>query len=49
MVKPIVGAGSQYMSAAKDKDGAWLDGGKELHLACPRERAGQGVLGGDRL
>ncbi|MFP2929258.1 DUF1254 domain-containing protein [Pyxidicoccus sp. 3LG] len=35
MVKPIVGAGSQYMSAAKDKDGAWLDGGKTYRLRVP--------------
>lgn len=35
MVKPIVGAGSQYMSAAKDKNGAWLDGGKNYSLRVP--------------
>ena len=35
MVKPIVGAGSQYMSAAKDKTGAWLDGGKSYTLRVP--------------
>lgn len=35
MVKPIVGAGSQYMSAAKDKSGAWLDGGKNYSLRIP--------------
>jgi hypothetical protein len=35
MVKPIVGAGSQYMSADKDKAGAWLDGGKTYRLHVP--------------
>ena len=35
MVKQIVGAGSQYMSAAKDKDGAWLEGGKNYTLHVP--------------
>ncbi|WP_457302844.1 DUF1214 domain-containing protein, partial [Phyllobacterium sp. P5_D12] len=35
MVKTIVGAGSQYMSAAKDKDGAWLDGGENYTLHVP--------------
>jgi hypothetical protein len=35
MVKTIVGAGSQYMSSAKDKDGAWLDGGKDYILHVP--------------
>jgi hypothetical protein len=35
MVKQIVGAGSQYMSAAKDKDGQWLDGGKNYTLRVP--------------
>ncbi|WP_158931057.1 DUF1254 domain-containing protein [Acidisphaera sp. S103] len=35
MVKPIVGAGSQYMSAAKDKTGQWLDGGKSYVLHVP--------------
>jgi hypothetical protein len=35
MIKPIVGAGSQYMSAAKDKTGAWLDGGKNYRLRVP--------------
>ena len=33
--KPLVGAGSQYMSAAKDKSGAWLDGGKNYRLRVP--------------
>jgi len=37
MVKPIVGAGSQYMSAAKDKDGAWLSGGKTYRLHVPAD------------
>lgn len=37
MVKPIVGAGSQYMSAAKDKNGAWLDGGKSYRLRVPAQ------------
>ena len=37
MVKTIVGAGSQYMSAAKDKDGAWLDGGKNYTLHVPAD------------
>jgi hypothetical protein len=35
MVKPIVGAGSQYMSTAKDNDGRWLDGGKQYILHVP--------------
>jgi hypothetical protein len=35
MVKPVVGSGSQYMSAAKDKSGAWLDGGKNYMLRVP--------------
>lgn len=35
MVKPIVGAGSQYMKAAKDSSGAWLDGGKNYRLRVP--------------
>jgi len=35
MVKPIVGAGSQYMSAAKDSSGAWLDGGNSYRLRVP--------------
>ena len=35
MIKPIVGAGSQYMSAAKDKNGEWLDGGKTYSLHVP--------------
>jgi hypothetical protein len=35
MVKPIVGAGSQYMSAARDSTGAWLDGGKRYRLRVP--------------
>jgi hypothetical protein len=35
MVKPIVGAGSQYMSSAKDSTGAWLDGGKSYRLRVP--------------
>ena len=35
MMKPIVGAGSQYMSAAKDKQGDWLQGGKTYALHVP--------------
>lgn len=35
MVKKIPGVGSQYMSAAKDKTGAWLDGGKNYQLHVP--------------
>jgi hypothetical protein len=35
MVKQIVGAGSQYMSTAKDKNGDWLDGGKFYILRVP--------------
>jgi hypothetical protein len=35
MIKPIVGAGSQYMGAAKDKSGAWLDGGRSYRLRIP--------------
>lgn len=37
MIKPIVGAGSQYMSAAKDAKGEWLDGGKSYRLQVPAE------------
>jgi hypothetical protein len=35
MIKPIVGAGSQYMSTARDKSGAWLNGGKNYRLRVP--------------
>jgi hypothetical protein len=35
MVKPLVGAGSQYMSASMDKNGAWLDGGRNYRLRVP--------------
>ncbi|KQW70424.1 hypothetical protein ASE17_16145 [Phenylobacterium sp. Root77] len=35
MIKPIVGAGSQYMSVGKDGDGNWLDGGKSYRLRVP--------------
>ena len=35
MVKALVGAGSQYMSSAKDSTGAWLDGGKAYKLHVP--------------
>jgi hypothetical protein len=35
MVRPIVGAGSQYMKAARDKDGNWLDGGQCYALHVP--------------
>jgi len=35
MVKPIIGAGSQYMGSAKDKDGQWLDGGRAYTLRVP--------------
>jgi hypothetical protein len=35
MIEPIVGAGSQYMSAAKDKSGEWLDGSKNYRLRVP--------------
>ena len=35
MVKALVGAGSQYMSSAKDSTGAWLDGGKAYRLHVP--------------
>jgi len=35
MIKQIPGAGSQYMSAAKDKTGAWQDGGKSYRLRIP--------------
>jgi hypothetical protein len=35
MIKPIVGAGSQYMSTARDKSGAWLDGGNAYVLHVP--------------
>jgi hypothetical protein len=37
MVKPLVGAGSQYMSAAKDKNGEWLEGGKNYRLCVPAD------------
>lgn len=35
MIKQIPGAGSQYMSAAKDRSGAWLDGGGNYRLRVP--------------
>lgn len=35
MIKQIPGAGSQYMSAAKDKTGQWLDGGNPYRLRIP--------------
>ena len=35
MVQPIVGAGSQYMSTAKDGSGAWLEGGNTYLLRVP--------------
>jgi len=35
MLTPVVGAGSQYMSTAKDSNGAWLDGGREYCLHVP--------------
>lgn len=35
MVKKLVGAGSQYLSSAKDKEGKWLDGGKSYKLVIP--------------
>jgi hypothetical protein len=35
MVKQIVGAGSQYMSDAKDNDGNWLNGGNDYTLHVP--------------
>ncbi|MES2707758.1 MAG: DUF1254 domain-containing protein [Verrucomicrobiota bacterium] len=35
MIKKIVGAGSQYLSSAKDQTGAWLDGGKTYKLTIP--------------
>jgi hypothetical protein len=37
MVKKIPGAGSQYMSAARDKNGQWLDGGKSYRLRVPAQ------------
>lgn len=37
MVKQIVGAGSQYMSAAKDRHGQWLEGGKNYVLHVPAD------------
>ncbi len=35
MVKALVGAGSQYMSAAKDSTGAWLHGANAYRLHVP--------------
>ncbi len=35
MIKPVVGAGSQYLSAAKDAQGAWLSGGSAYRLHVP--------------
>lgn len=35
MIKPILGAGSQYMGTAKDSTGQWLDGGKNYVLHVP--------------
>ncbi|MBY3389186.1 DUF1254 domain-containing protein [Rhizobium laguerreae] len=37
MIKKIPGAGSQYMSAAKDKEGEWLEGGKAYTLHVPAD------------
>lgn len=37
MIKKIPGAGSQYMSAARDKAGAWLDGGRSYTLHVPAD------------
>ncbi len=37
MVKPLVGTGSQYMSAAKDEKGDWLDGAKSYRLRIPTD------------
>jgi hypothetical protein len=35
MIEPIVGAGSQYLSAAKDAHGRWLSGGSPYRLHIP--------------
>jgi hypothetical protein len=35
MILKIPGVGSQYFSTAKDKHGAWLDGGKNYQLHIP--------------
>ncbi|MGV0737581.1 DUF1214 domain-containing protein [Mycobacterium syngnathidarum] len=35
MTRPPKGAGSQYIMAAKDSDGRWLDGGKRYTLTLP--------------
>jgi hypothetical protein len=35
MIKKMVGAGSQYLSSAKDNSGNWLDGGKTYRLTIP--------------
>ena len=35
MILKIPGAGSQYFSAGKDKDGEWLDGGENYQLHVP--------------
>ena len=35
MILKIPGVGSQYLSAAKDKDGDWLDGGKNYVMHVP--------------
>lgn len=35
MIKPIVGAGSQYMGVAKSSDSNWLDGGNAYRLHVP--------------
>ena len=35
MIKKLVGAGSQYLGAAKDQTGAWLDSGKTYRLTIP--------------
>lgn len=35
MIEPVVGAGSQYLSAAKDAAGAWLSGGSTYRLHVP--------------
>ncbi|TIP80780.1 MAG: DUF1254 domain-containing protein [Mesorhizobium sp.] len=36
MMGQTVGAGQAYLEAQKDKDGAWLDGGKSYRLNVPK-------------
>ena len=49
MFNRSAGAGSLYWLAARDKDGAFLDGGRSYRLSSATAGAGQAVLVGDNL